>query len=111
MSTQYVGVAPLTMVRIGSGQTASMAYVYRDAPVPDGADPEDVARLVDEGYLEEREVADPAPDEEDKPTKVDDILAAVGDDKTLAQQYLDEENAAERPRSTLIAGLQAVVDG
>jgi hypothetical protein len=107
MTKQYVSVEPLTMVRIGSAETATMAYVYEGAPVPDGADPDDVARLVKEGYLEERDAADPEPDQ---PTTVEGILGAVVDDKALAQQYLDQENAAEKPRSTLVGKLQAIVD-
>jgi hypothetical protein len=76
--------------------------------VPEGADPDDVARLVEEGYLEEVDVADPESDDA-APTTVQGILDAVGDDKTLAQQYLDEENAATKPRVTLVEQLQAIV--
>jgi hypothetical protein len=44
-----------------------------------------------------------------QPTTVKDILADVGDDKAKAQAYLDEENAAERPRTSLVEKLQAVL--
>lgn len=59
-TTHYKGIAPLTIVRIGNPPTA-IASVYEDQIVPAGADPEDVARLIDEGYLVEVElVADTA---------------------------------------------------
>jgi hypothetical protein len=51
----FKGVAPLTMVRIGNPLT-TIVSVYEDQIVPVGADPEDVARLVDEGYLVEVEL-------------------------------------------------------
>lgn len=47
--TQYMGVAPLTLVKTNGG--ASAVYVYAHQPVPAGADADDVKRLVDEGYL------------------------------------------------------------
>lgn len=43
------------------------------------------------------------------PTTVEDILAFVGDDKVKAQEALDAENAGKK-RSTLLEGLQAVLD-
>jgi hypothetical protein len=53
-------------------------------------------------------VADPVSDD-DEPTTVADIVAVVGSDKALAQHYLDEENAATKPRSTLVEQLEAVI--
>jgi hypothetical protein len=107
MSKRYVGAEALTMVR-PEGSAAPSIYVFEGDAVPAGADPDDVARLVDEGYLVEQEVADVAEDE-DKPTTVTDIVAVVGSDKALAQQYLDEENAATKPRPTLVEQLEAVI--
>lgn len=47
----YRGVAPLTGVLTDGG--AKQVHVYQGAPVPAGADLDDVARLVKEGYLVE----------------------------------------------------------
>ncbi|HET6154355.1 MAG TPA: hypothetical protein VFE15_15530 [Marmoricola sp.] len=44
-----------------------------------------------------------------KPASVKDILAEVGDDKAKAQAALDLENEAEKPRVSLVQGLQAVL--
>lgn len=43
------------------------------------------------------------------PTKADDVLAAVGDDPVKAQEALDLENAAAKPRVTLVAKLEAII--
>jgi hypothetical protein len=51
--TAYRGVAPLTLVRtLGENGTATLVYVDAGRPVPASADPEDVKRLVAEGFLE-----------------------------------------------------------
>jgi len=50
MAKQLVGKAPLSLVRtVDSG----MEYVYAGKPVPRSADPADVRRLLDEGFLVE----------------------------------------------------------
>ena len=41
---------------------------------------------------------------------VSDILAAVGDDPEAAVAALETENARDKPRKTLVAGLQSVID-
>lgn len=41
---------------------------------------------------------------------VDNIMAAVGTDATVAAQALKQEQAADQPRSTLVSRLQSVVD-
>lgn len=52
--TSYVGVAPLTIVDTRTESGAVMGvYVYAGRPVPANADPDDVARLVAEGFLAE----------------------------------------------------------
>ena len=56
-SKVLVGKAPLTVVRTGT----SMVQVYAGAPVPEDITPEDAKRLLEEDYLEEREV-EPEPD-------------------------------------------------
>jgi hypothetical protein len=40
---------------------------------------------------------------------VADVLAGVGDDADLARAALDAENAKEKPRATLVAGLENVI--
>lgn len=107
---QLVGREALTMVR-PAGSTAPSVYVFAGDPVPAGCDEEDLARLLEEGYLEYIEVAVDAEDSADgQPTTKAGILAAVGEDKALAQQYLDQEQAAEKPRPTLVKALQDIVD-
>lgn len=106
----YEGKAPLTMCRTAAPTT--YVSVLAGAPVPENIDPDDLKRLVDEGFLvkvsgKAAKAEEPA---DSKPTKVDDIVAAVGDDKVLAQEYLDAENAAEKPRVSLVEKLQAVID-
>ena len=41
---------------------------------------------------------------------VDPILDVVGDNPVKAEQVLEAENAREKPRTTLVAGLQDVID-
>lgn len=41
--------------------------------------------------------------------KVQDVLDQVGTDPGLAQAALDAENASEKPRTTLVSKLQAIV--
>lgn len=41
--------------------------------------------------------------------KVQDVLDQVGQDPGLAQAALDAENASEKPRTTLVSKLQAIV--
>lgn len=42
---------------------------------------------------------------------VDEVLEAVGDDKAKAAEVLEAEQAKEKPRKTLVEGLEAVVEG
>jgi hypothetical protein len=68
---RLVGKNALTMVR-PEGSDAPSIYVYAGEPVPAGADPDDVKRLIDEGYLEEQEVAATSSDDgEDGATATD----------------------------------------
>lgn len=105
----YEVVQPLIVVRDDEGQ---QHMLYQGAVFSgEGLDKEHVKMLRDEGFIQKAtapKVDDDSADE--KPTKVGDIVAAVGDDKGLAQQYLDEENAAEKPRKSLVEKLQAVLD-
>lgn len=52
----------------------------------------------------------PEPVEVDLGQSVDKILEAVGEDPVLAAAVLEQENAAETPRKTLVEPLQALVD-
>lgn len=45
-----------------------------------------------------------------KPPKVSEVLAQVGDDPEAAQAALDAEQARENPRTTLVDGLQKIID-
>lgn len=101
----YLSAVPLAFVRTQSG---GYVNVLEGDPVPVDILDEDLERLLGRGWLVEAPSAD---DEADAgPTTKDEILAAVGEDKALAQQYLDAENAAKKPRVTVVAGLQAVLD-
>lgn len=53
--------------------------------------------------------APPAGDEVPDGT-VDEVLAWVGDDKAKAQQALDAEEDADKPRTTLVEALEAMVE-
>lgn len=56
---KYVGVAALTMAKTEAG---GYIQIYAGDPVPAGIDPDDLKRLVDEGFLGEA-------DEEKAPAK------------------------------------------
>lgn len=102
-SKSYVGVAALTMARTASG---GYVQIYADDPVPVGIDPDDLRRLVDEGFLAE---VGEAEDSSEKKKSVDEVLAEVGDDKDKAAAALEAEKAGKN-RSTLVTKLQAIVD-
>lgn len=98
MSKRYVSAEPLTMVRVGSGEAVTMAYVFEGAPVPEGADPDDVKRLVDEGFLVEQEVADSG-DEDGPPAK----SASKGDWEAYARsQGASDEDLDGQTKDDLI---------
>lgn len=88
----------VAFVRLTEGGTVKL---NTGDTVPPEADLNHVAALVERGVL--------SADEGTKPNSVDAILSAVGDDPELAQKYLDEENASARPRTTLVAALEAVL--
>lgn len=91
--------------------------IDRGDPVPDGIAKADLANLVSFGAIVNVDALVPtraaSPDDaapsDGKPTSVKDILAAVGDDQALAQQYLDEETAkGDDARPTLVEKLTAI---
>lgn len=105
--------APLVIIPNADGRSGDW-YGYDGATVPPSHNDERCKQLVKEGMLEKvkdtakaETKADPSGDS--KPTSVKDILADVGEDKAKAQEYLDEENAAEKPRTSLVEKLQAVL--
>lgn len=100
----YKVTSPLVIVRHGVAPDMGVSYLYEGALLPENPDPDQLKQLLEAGQVAEI-------DEDDgKPTTVKAILAAVGDDKELAQVALDEENAAEKPRPSLVEKLQAVID-
>lgn len=123
----FIGQAPLTTVRLQGGRRANIAP---GMVVPADADLDDVARLVDAGFLTEFEelaidgelevVEEPdAPQDEVLDSelleqllegKVEDILDTVGDDASMAAVVLVAEEASSKPRATLVKGLREVIE-
>lgn len=119
-----IGKAPLTSVRLQSG---ARWHVDQGAPVPASADPEDVARLVEEGFLEvvdsdevsvvpeptpspSTDLAD-LPDEELVKRGVDKVLDTVGDDAERAARLLElETGEGGKNRAGMVKGLQEAID-
>lgn len=118
MSARYVAVWPKVKVNVGEKRQV----VERGEAIPDGVSDAELSNLVSFGAIAGVTVVEKAekPAKEpktpkggksgdDKPTSVKDILADVGDDKAKASEYLEAENAAEKPRPSLVEGLQAVI--
>lgn len=70
---------------------------------PADLDPEEARRLIHEGYAV-------AVDPKAKPKKVADVLADVGDDPAKAAEALAVEQAAAKPRTTLVDALTAIAN-
>lgn len=66
-------------------------------------------RLIKGGLARLPEDASPT-SEQTRPPKVAEILDLVGENTTLAQAYLDAENATDQPRSSLVKKLTAIVE-
>ena len=98
----YNVTAALVIVPDDSG---AFHHFYREAVIGDGFDKDRLKVLAKEGMLEK--VEEPKPDTSDR---VEDILAAVGNDKAKAAEALDQEKAGKN-RSTLIGKLEAIVNG
>lgn len=80
-----VGKAPLSLVRTVGG---SMEYVYAGRPVPAGADPADVRRLLGEGFLVEVDSVESAAE----------VQVETPDDPGLVNaQSVTEPVSGERP--------------
>lgn len=121
MSKMLMGKAALTAVRLTDGTRANIAA---GRAVPASIDPDDAARLLAEGFLEEIEIFDPVEDlmvaagDDDLTVdvgkllkgNVGDILDTVGDDAVLAAAALEAEQATSKPRATLVEGLQETID-
>lgn len=115
----YKVIKPYVIVASADGVAGDFSGGY-GAVVPAGHNDERCETLVDEGFLEKVKDEKPAKaekksedgkksDDDSKPTSVKDILAAVGSDKAKAQEFLDAENAAEKPRVSLVADLEKVL--
>ena len=110
MATTYISKAPLTYVRLKGG---SAVHVHKGGHVPASADPEDVKRLVKEGFLEEVTLEESGDDDSGdgdsgRPARVRDVLAEVGDDPEKAAAALEVEKAGEN-RPTLVSKLEEIV--
>lgn len=90
-------------------------HLEQGDPLPEGIHPDEVARLANGGVLEglaqepelvggdvERGQVLPA-------GKVEDIKTRVGSDVELARAYLEQEQAADKPRATLVEHLEQVI--
>lgn len=89
-------------------EQGSFHHFYQGTVLPGGLDEKRVKELAKEGFLEKVETpteVGPAAD------SVEGILAAVGDDKAQAQSALDQENAKDKPRPSLVKKLEAIVNG
>ena len=91
----------VAFVRLAEGGTVSL---HTGDTVPAEADLNHVADLVEAGVL-----SSTGDDAGTKPNGIKAILEEVGDDVELAQAYLDEEKAADEPRSTLVKALEDVL--
>lgn len=70
---------------------------------PADLDRDEARRLIHEGYAI-------ALDTTAKAKNIDEILADVGDDPAKAAEALTAEQAASKPRSTLVAALEAIAN-
>lgn len=114
---QLFGKAPLTIVRTNSG---SAIYVYKGHAAPGDVSAEEKKRLIEEGYLEERDVADEAAADDtgadafdvNKGGNVKDTLAWVGDDKSRAKEALkvEQDKPTDQQRSSLVTALEALAE-
>jgi hypothetical protein len=82
----YVGKAPLTLVRADG----KLAYVYAGEPVPQGVDPDDLKRLVDEEFFVK--AADP-----EDPPPIEDPIAGHPFAPPLVDQFGVASAAASVP--------------
>ena len=103
MAGRYRVTAPYVTVNQGD----AVRGFYTDAVFE--ADEEAVAHLLRKGMVEEvEEVEEPEPEPVKEPS-VKDILAVVGEDPEAAKAALEAEQEREKPRKTLLDGLEAVI--
>ena len=100
MAGRYQVTAPYVTVK----QADAVRGFYTDAVFE--ADKDAVAHLLRKGMV--REFEEPKPEPTKEPS-VKDILAAVGDDPEAAATMLEAEQEREKPRKSLIEGLEAVI--
>lgn len=62
-------------------------------------------------YVDESTVTAPEATADVARPTIDRIMGDVGEDVDLAQAALDEENARDEPRATLVRRLEKIIDG
>lgn len=86
----YIGVAARTHVRMtGNG----IAVVYKGDPVPPGADPDELKRLVDGGFLAKAADEDLGGLNSESTATVAEVLEAQGNAAAKAQDKADADAA------------------
>ena len=100
MAGRYRVTAPYVTVKQGD----AVRGFYTDAVFE--ADESAVEHLLRKGMVEE--VEEPKPEPARAPS-VKDILAEVGDDPEAAATVLEVEQAKDKPRKSLVDGLEAVI--
>lgn len=106
MAKILVGTQPLTIAR---GRNGAHVYVYKGTGIAaESLDPDDAARLLQAGFLKEAPV-EPSSDDADADGSVKGVLAEVGEDKEKAQAALDAEKAKDKPRTSLVTKLEAIL--
>ena len=108
---KHLVIWPKVRVTVGKDKRV---VLLAGAIVPDGVSDVDLANLVSFGAIAGATgpVSDPEPEstgDGSKPTKVEDILAEVGDDKEKAAAALEAEVAGKN-RSTLVKALEDVLN-
>lgn len=97
MAKALFGKAPLTVCR---SQTGGYVQVYAGQPAPGDITKDDAERLLEEDYLEEREVAAAVDDDSDGPPAKS---AAKGDWVAFAvSQGMSEEDANAATKDQLV---------
>ena len=135
MAKNYQVLSPLVIVK--SAEDGTLHHLYQGATVSrDQVDAEQFDQLLEsemigsEDDLVEAQAVEgndpnrppgvapqdvnpegePPAEEEEEPSRVDDIVAAVGDDKEAARAALEKEQATDSPRSTLVKKLEAIIE-
>lgn len=100
----YVVTAPLAVIK---QENSTFVHVYAGGPVPADSDAAHVKQLLREKLIDK--VSEPKAETPASGPTVEEILAAVGDDKAKAAEALEQEKAGKN-RSTLVSKLEAIVN-